>query len=364
MLTLAFLLLVLLERLDFAERAARKNQIQNTDAQAATTDWIWKTSPTQESFKDWLNNDEPIYWIRGKPGSGKSTLVGYLISHASEVTKMLFYSERPWKILHFFFDFRAGMGIANDILGLLRSLCLQIVTTMSDNDQGSEILPKDLKDSQWNRTILKNTLTYLIQRSPSSLCIFIDGLDEYQGPMHELLETLLNISPKTDSGLKLKLCLASRPEPIIAMTLITYPGLAMHDHNKEAIEYYISATIKNLRWSSKDEVRLLKVSPLIADKAEGIFLWARFALSELIESHATGESYDDLYRRLDALPVSMEDLYANIFSRMKPQDRADAQLLFQLICSSLSPHDSIKVWPLRSGSLKKRKQLLMIGLTT
>lgn len=208
---------------------------------------------------------------------------------------------------------------------------------MSDNDHGLETLLKDLNDAQWNGTTLRNTLSYLIQRSPSSLCIFIDGLDEYQGPMHELLKTLLNISSEADSGRKFKLCLASRPEPIIAMTLTSYPGLAMHDHNKEAIEQYVSATIKNLHWPPEDELRLLELSWLIAEKAEGIFLWARFALSELIESHAMEESSDDLYRRLDALPASMEDLYANMFSRMKPQARADAQLLFQLVCSSISP---------------------------
>ena len=248
---------------------------------------------------------------------------------------MLSPSERPWKILHFFFDFRAGKGIANDIVGLLRSLCLQVVRTLSDKDHDLETLLGNLKDSQWNRTTLKNTLTDLIQGSPSSLCIFIDGLDEYQDHMHELLETLLNISPKADGGPNVKLCLASRPEPVIAVTLARYSGLAMHDHNKEAIEQYVSASIKNLHWSSEDESRLLQLSWRIADKAEGIFLWARFALSELIESHAMGESSDELFRRLEALPVSMEDLYANIFSRMKSQDRDDAQLLFQLVCSSL-----------------------------
>jgi hypothetical protein len=33
-----------------------------------------------DDFGDWLKSDSPTYWISGKPGSGKSTLVKYVAS--------------------------------------------------------------------------------------------------------------------------------------------------------------------------------------------------------------------------------------------------------------------------------------------
>ncbi len=36
-----------------------------------------------DSFEAWLGSQEPCYWISGKPGSGKSTLIKFLIDHPS-----------------------------------------------------------------------------------------------------------------------------------------------------------------------------------------------------------------------------------------------------------------------------------------
>jgi hypothetical protein len=78
-------------------------------------------------FSEWLQHGSGLFWIHGKPGSGKSTLMKYI-----------FKSERTWELLHdwtrvsheiragFFFHYR-GSAIQKSFEGVLRSLIVQIL---------------------------------------------------------------------------------------------------------------------------------------------------------------------------------------------------------------------------------------------
>lgn len=46
-------------------------QAQLSSIKPASVDWIW----TETDFPRWLHNDSGLYWIQGKPASGKSTLI-------------------------------------------------------------------------------------------------------------------------------------------------------------------------------------------------------------------------------------------------------------------------------------------------
>lgn len=52
-------------------------------AHAQTFRWIFETSPSDgprspTKFVEWLRSSDSLYWVSGKPGSGKSTLMKYL----------------------------------------------------------------------------------------------------------------------------------------------------------------------------------------------------------------------------------------------------------------------------------------------
>lgn len=334
-----------MEKLDFAERTARQYHIDNAEAQAPTFEWIWHITNGQSSFSQWLQSDEPIFWIQGKPGSGKSTLMRYLSCENQKVEKLLkSSSQSSWTTADFFFDFRASQGMANNLEGLLRSLSIQIMDNYPRIDFNvkhlSDRLDTSLKAS--NLSMLKQIFTELLCRLPENLCVFVDGLDEYQGTMAELLGYLKSLLYDVRGTKMLKMCLASRPEPVILLALKFQPGLTMHEHNRKGINRYVSAAIRNVRFSSLTETRLLKVSSVVARKADGMFLWARFALDEIIKSDAAGETPDELEIRLDALPSDMDEMYVNIFKRMRLQDHRDAQILFQLICCYSRHEPSIR----------------------
>lgn len=293
---------------------------------------------SRSSFKQWLQNDELLFWIQGKPGSGKSTLMFYLSKQANEVLDRLSSSFRGlFKIAYFFFDFRADRDIANNLEGLLRSLCGQIIRAYPRESSDLAELYGGLRWSSksLNLNVLRDSLTQLLRKLPVNFCLFIDGLDEYQGNMIVLLELLKTLPHKIQGEKILKICLASRPEPVIALALESQPGFTMHDHNLVGIERYMSTVVKNLEFSLPAESVLLEFSSEIAQRSDGIFLWARFAFAELVESYATGEAIDQTKLRLEALPPSLEDLYDTILMRIPERDLNDARLLFQLVCSKM-----------------------------
>lgn len=121
-----------LESLIFPDIHLRQNTIK--DAAPDTFDWILdETNDNSGSnFREWLTEDSSTYWISGKAGSGKSTLMAYLVEQNRTRRALETWAEnRTLYILSFFF-WRPGSELQRSILGLLRSLLYQICNARSD----------------------------------------------------------------------------------------------------------------------------------------------------------------------------------------------------------------------------------------
>ncbi|RYP70622.1 hypothetical protein DL771_005335 [Monosporascus sp. 5C6A] len=70
-----------LSSLWFREMNERENGIEK--ASYETVEWVFSDEPLANGekcrFVEWLKSDQPVFWISGKPGSGKSTLMHYLL---------------------------------------------------------------------------------------------------------------------------------------------------------------------------------------------------------------------------------------------------------------------------------------------
>lgn len=95
----------------------------------APMDWIWATE-----FGCWLRSEQTLFWISGKPGSGKSTLTKFLASSSETLRLLEMNTTKKWLVLDFYFDFRSGSSTANSSLGLLRTLLFQLVDRCSEID--------------------------------------------------------------------------------------------------------------------------------------------------------------------------------------------------------------------------------------
>lgn len=164
--------------------------------------WIFERKDSMErvwnSFVDWLETAQDVYWINGKVGSGKSTLMKFLASEQSTQEHLLKWANgRSLIILRFFF-WRNGSSEQRSISGLYRSLLVQIIDHCPEqarllrghliNHAPSSSRAGTLKfPKRWDSNILSDALhTVLTSVSTSHrVCLLLDGLDEFQDDLDE-----------------------------------------------------------------------------------------------------------------------------------------------------------------------------------
>ncbi|OAQ79301.1 NACHT domain-containing protein [Purpureocillium lilacinum] len=131
-----------------------------------TEDWTFeRESRRWDDFKTWLHTeDEQPYWIRGKAGSGKSTLMKFLITHPE--TKATLDASQPSSVVVSHFLWALGQALQKSIKGIFCSLLHQLLL----EDQG---LPNQVLEtfayarlkrstSDWSSEELETLLVYAL----------------------------------------------------------------------------------------------------------------------------------------------------------------------------------------------------------
>ncbi|KAG4259265.1 hypothetical protein FPRO03_12941 [Fusarium proliferatum] len=150
-----------------------------------TCHWLFD----DENFHNWLNgrNQERyqgLIWIKGKPGSGKSMLMGEAFRRA---TRRQAEASTPSQTAAFFFSGK-GDEPEHSVVGLFRSLIYQLCSKNALFMQSfQEICDAKTKTGcfmaseaiAWQEAELKAALENMIlQKTSSKLLIFVDALDE------------------------------------------------------------------------------------------------------------------------------------------------------------------------------------------
>ncbi|KAH8897714.1 hypothetical protein GQ53DRAFT_637691, partial [Thozetella sp. PMI_491] len=247
-----------------------------------TFNWIFLPDLRNcDSFSEWLGADETFYWISGKAGSGKSTLIKFIINN--QKTKELL---KPNTIVLSYYLWSPGNQIPKSIRGTLCALLRQLLVNMpSLIGLLFQALPGIAeKDSiaDWSQSEVKRCLALVIAANPGPICVFLDGLDENDaedGPT-ELMDLIDDLSKPGN----IKFCIASRPEPVFQDRYGCRPRLRLQDLTEH-------------------------------DIPEGVFLWVHLALKSIQRGFSNRDSWEILRKRIQSLPPGLDDLYRSMWRR-------------------------------------------------
>jgi hypothetical protein len=169
------------------------------------------------------------------------------------------------------------------------------------------------------------------------VCLFIDGLDEFDGDHHQLITLFMTLI----SFPNVKLCVASRPWIIFEDALKHKPSLLLQDLTYPDIEHFVNSKFQEddhyKRLQQRDPNYSNQLIENVASKAAGVFLWVVLVVLPLLTEMSAGDRISDLQKRLDALPADLETLYAKILFTIAAGHLQSAIEIFQLMQASVVP---------------------------
>jgi hypothetical protein len=334
-----------LHRLSFLTMSDRKEEI--VDAHKATFHWIYTTTENQpwDNFTEWLQNGNGLYWITGKAGSGKSTLMKYIYQNL--VTRK---QLQPWAgdlplITASYYFWNSGTTMQKSQMGLLQSLLYECLS------QCQKLIPQifpyrwryydtfgdDLRP--WTRTELMQSFNRLLQQDGISakFCFFVDGLDEFDGDHGEIVDLFKRVV----SSSSVKACVSSRPLLVFEDGFGSSPKLRLHDLTQNDTKLYTNNQLERNQRFIALKKREPKLAPQlvseIVDKSAGVFLWVTLVVRSLLEGLQNSDRISDLQRRLKQLPADLEDLYLVMIKSLEPFYEQQASHLFQIVHDARVP---------------------------
>ena len=310
-----------LDSLRFNEMHTRMNEVE--EPHADTFQWIFEEDASRpwDSFCNWLRDDDTVYWISGKPGSGKSTLMKFLIKDARTIDLLTQWTPGQQPLVVGVYFWLSGTEMQRSLKGFLCSVIYQIVRgnrlLFEKVLRGDPGLLSKRNPGDWSKRELREFLMHLIGLLDRPLCFFLDGLDELdQGDVDQLFNLVDGI---LETG-KAKICASSRPEHYIAKRMAGYKQLRLQDLTAKDMEICIRTTLEETRArcrpASINEAYLREIIKTIARKADGVFLWVHYALSSLVRGMRNEDTFEDLTRRIEHLPSGMHQLYLQMWNRL------------------------------------------------
>lgn len=300
--------------------------------------------PQWSNFVHWLQNTSSLYWITGKPGSGKSTLMKYLQTNH----RTLQYVD-PWigdcqfsTAGHFFWN--SGTAFQMSKLGLLQTLLHETIrnkidlvpTLFPERWKSYQLFGVDLHD--WTMMELSHAFQLLIADDATKFLFFIDGLDEFDGDGNEIVTFLLE---SIRSRKNVKFCVSSRPWPVFEDAFHRRPSLRLEDLTAPDIQLFVTEQLhENKMFVRLDRLEHYEASRLIEevrDKACGVFLWVRLVILSLLEGLTDGDTVKNLQARLLALPSDLKQLFEKMLRQLNPAYFEQASMYFQLVRAAVKP---------------------------
>ena len=337
----------LIDSLRFSEMTDRHDRI--VEAHEKTYQWIflpgYACQQKWTNFSEWLEGKDTLYWMTGKAGPGKSTLMKYLHGDKRTMDHLKNWAAGVPLVTAAFFFWNSGTRMQKSELGLLQSMLSQVLKkhpaliprVLPERWETFDLFGHD--ESIWSEPALRRAFRLLAgEEAPSAkFFFFIDGLDEFEGDHTDLITLIKDIS----SSSNIKICVSSRPWVLFENEFKHKPSLMLQDLTYPDIVHFIDSAFH----SKPEFVELEKREPKyasellrdIAQKSAGVFLWVFLVVRSLLAGLVNGDRISDLQRRLAFLPPDLENLYEKMLNSLDDFYLEHASQIFQNVRAASEP---------------------------
>lgn len=247
-----------------------------------------------------------------------------------------------------FFFWNIGSPLQKNYVGFLRSLLFQIA------EQRRDLVPIMMGDDMttsgrrseahepglmyaWTKERLDKALQRFQAEKPPSIrvCMFIDGLDEFEGDEDSLMDIIRLLS----RTLHTKVCVSSRPEQMFRQGFANSPQLRLQDLNHHDIQ---QTTSKQLGIVLKKSFPQLKQETTdlvneVISRSQGIFLWVNLIIRDLKTGLRNEDNMEELRERLDGMPDTVHGVYKHMLNRLDKPYRQQATEYFRFLMAVQEP---------------------------
>ena len=345
------------------------------EAHKSTFEWFLTDKRTEQPeiqhtvLSEWLCGPDPLLWLTGKAGSGKSTLMKLIFRHPLLLKHLDSWAPAPQRVEAGFFFFDQGpCPLQRSQEGLLRSLLHQVL------QRRSELIPKVFPDqwkyytfesttmeTQWSWHELQRGFKRLLKLCDGTLRLFfcIDGLDEYKrlsesstddytifdedeytiaqrrGDDHQEIAELFSEAARRPG---VKMCLSSRPLPIFIDAFQDFPTIQLDKVTARDIALFVENVlgvddrIRQMQYGSSN-LRSILVKEIVG-MAAGVFLWVRLVVNKVLAGVRDGSYPSELMAALKSLPRELCDrkgLYMRMLEDISTEHRQQAAKMFKLV---------------------------------
>lgn len=354
----------LVQSLKFPTLNEREETI--ADAYQGTFKWLFDDthdSTPWSSFVHWLQHESGIYWINGKAASGKSTLMRFICGHKVTNELLVQWSAPLPLVVAKFYFWKSGTVEQRSQRGLLRALLVEILGNLPDllpvclPTRWAKIytdLVKPFPDvsyvnqsmeiEHWSINELETAVRILVSQKVHNfkLCLFIDGLDEYEGEP----STIAGYFGMLTQVPWLKICLSSRPLLVFDDAFGSRPSLRLQDLTRTDINHYVNSTLQeNIHYQRlcvEQPVQAPTLVRKIVSRADGVFLWVKLVLQEMIRGLTNRDSLQDLQERLEVVPQDLETLFSSMLDNIDPFYSKKAAAIFLIVRAANVYERSVK----------------------
>lgn len=314
----------ILEQLAFPDMQARRSTIK--EECPGTFKWIFEADKTP--FKTWLESGSGVFWVNGKLGSGKSTLMRFLSNHdkAESILKDWAADADKCLVTASYFFWCSGSAIQCSQEGLLRALLYQILCQCPE--LSTRLFKKRLNQpplaqfhpEPWTRSelseALKEIVTQDVEHLSARFCFFIDGLDEFDGDHFDLIRDLDTL---TSTGCS-KICVSSRPRTVFVDHYARSKDqqIVLQELTEADMSIFIEALLqKDDRFDKRAmaDADVAELVTMIKERAQGVFLWVFLVVRSLLRGMSNQDDIDTLQERLSELPTELVALFRQILDK-------------------------------------------------